>query len=98
MLLVVDDSEICNLQSTEASEANNKGHLIICVIITHIEHSGRALNNEILKILVKAAEDDIKVCLPILEKKMGQVGTDGATQGLHEMNLDTWRIWRSGTS
>ncbi|RJE26878.1 Transcription factor [Aspergillus sclerotialis] len=73
LLSVLDDAKNWNLQCIEAGETNIKGYLFMCMIAAQIGGLVQGLQkDQFPEVLVKAADDAMARCLPLLEEKVAQ--------------------------
>jgi hypothetical protein len=90
LLCVLDDAKTWCLECIEAGETNIKGYLLMCVVAAQIEGLiGGLEKDELGKLLVKAAEDAVERCLPMLEKMAPQGRVDGSVAGLRQTSFNT---------
>ena len=86
LLIVLDESKRWCLEAIKAGEINVKGYLLMSVLATQIEGLMRGVTEEnIPGLVIKAAEDAVEVCLPILE----DIAAKGTKSGLYDTSPAT---------
>lgn len=84
LLSILDDAPRWCLSCVEKGEVNIKGFFLMSVLTGHVKGLMQGLGSDNLSaFLIKAGEDALGICLPILER----MATDG--DEMHQMSLNT---------
>jgi len=90
LISVPEDAKTWCLQCHQAGETNVKGYFLLCVVSARIEGLRRGFGeDELSEVLLKAAEDALENCLPILEEMSAWGQGGGAESSTHEISLST---------
>lgn len=78
LLAVLEDSKQFSLRCIEAGETNIKGYLFRSMATAHIKGMQKGLDGDQLRdMVVKAAEDVVEECIPLLERMLLSSRGDG---------------------
>ncbi|KAA8646044.1 fungal specific transcription factor domain-containing protein [Aspergillus tanneri] len=107
LLSVLSDAKAWCLQVIKAGETNVKGYLLVSMIVAQVEGLRRGLSREeTAKLLVQAAENVEKRCLPLLEemaaaqgqgekavKELQQGSWTTPVEAIEDWDFMTWRLF-----
>lgn len=89
LFTVIDEAKAWSLRCIKAGETNTKGYLLMSIIPAQIKGLMQGLKKEeLLALLMKAAEEAEEVCLRIFEEKAAQGQTRGTVDGLDHTPLN----------
>lgn len=90
LLAVIRDAPDWALRCIEVGETSIKGYLTSCLIRTQIESLMQSVQqDELPRVLIRAAIEAEDVCLEILEKRADQVRTGELAHDTHQTSFST---------
>ncbi|CAO2654669.1 Nn.00g114020.m01.CDS01 [Neocucurbitaria sp. VM-36] len=98
LLPILDDASNWYLQSIEAGETGVKGYILLQVLAAQIGATKQSVQqSELPGLLVKAAENAVEKCMPLLEAMASQErvdGSDGGSDGFDfQISADFMEDW-----
>ncbi|KAF8849586.1 hypothetical protein BDZ45DRAFT_708746 [Acephala macrosclerotiorum] len=90
LLSILEGTKDWCLRCIEVGETSIKDYLLTCVVAAQIDGLMQGLaEDDLTKLLIKAAEDAEDTCLPILEEMAARHQVEGEVGELHQMTSNT---------
>ena len=90
LLSLLDEAKTWGFDSVKSGETGVKGYMVICVVAANVKGRMRQLGIDGLKkTLLKALEDSVQTCLPILERMAFPDPACGEMDDLLQISLDS---------